>query len=309
MAIDTKHEDLQSLRIDRTQRGDNGGEPPAWARRYILGGIAVVVLLGLFTLAYRMLSSDVPEVEVVRASVETSGRGRGRYGALGDWIHRGPPHHQREFQSHRTPGMDRRGKRRQSEGRPGAGAPRGSGIPSIVTSRPRERSPTLAHIWKSCSTARVRRKSSRRSTISTKRAPPLANDKLTLDRTKELAAAGVVSRAGARRCHRQIRIRPAACQLSAAGICAGEDRSAPGGNCPRSRRAGAGAGPTGLCQVPAGRNRHPRACHRHHPRSHRGERRVDHGAVCQRRGGWSAGIGRLARRPERSASRTRYRAG
>ena len=47
MAIDTKHEDLQSLRIDRTQRGDNGGEPPAWARRYILGGIAVVVLLGL----------------------------------------------------------------------------------------------------------------------------------------------------------------------------------------------------------------------------------------------------------------------
>ena len=46
MAIDTKHEDLQSLRIDRSQRGDSGGEPPAWARRYILVGIAVVVLLG-----------------------------------------------------------------------------------------------------------------------------------------------------------------------------------------------------------------------------------------------------------------------
>ena len=56
MAIDTKHEDLQSLRIDRTQRGDNGGEPPAWARRYILGGIAVVVLLGLIALAYRVCS-------------------------------------------------------------------------------------------------------------------------------------------------------------------------------------------------------------------------------------------------------------
>src|SRR5579859_1050191 len=73
MAIDTKHEDLQSLRIDRTQRGDSGGEPPAWARRYILGGIAVVVLLGLFALAYRLFASDTPEVEVVRASAQTSG--------------------------------------------------------------------------------------------------------------------------------------------------------------------------------------------------------------------------------------------
>jgi HlyD family secretion protein len=72
MAIDTKHEDLQSLRIDRTQRGDSGGEPPAWAKRYILGGIAVVALLGLGTVAYRLFASDTPEVEVVRASAQTS---------------------------------------------------------------------------------------------------------------------------------------------------------------------------------------------------------------------------------------------
>ena len=72
MAIDTKHEDLQSLRIDRTQRSDNSGEPPAWARRYIIIGVAIVVLLGLFALAYRAFSSDTPEVEVVRASAETS---------------------------------------------------------------------------------------------------------------------------------------------------------------------------------------------------------------------------------------------
>ena len=77
MAIDTKHEDLQSLRIDRTQRGDSGGEPPAWARRYILGGVAVVVLLGLIALAYRAFSSDAPEVEVVRAAAETSGNEAG----------------------------------------------------------------------------------------------------------------------------------------------------------------------------------------------------------------------------------------
>lgn len=73
MPIDTKHDDLQSLRIDRTQRGDSGGEPPAWARRYILGGIAFVVLLGFVALAYRFFSADVPEVEVVRATVQTSG--------------------------------------------------------------------------------------------------------------------------------------------------------------------------------------------------------------------------------------------
>src|SRR5665811_2357706 len=73
MAIDTKHEDLQSLRIDRTQRGASGGEPPAWARRYLLGGIAVVVLLGVIVLAYRLFASDVPVVEAVRATAETSG--------------------------------------------------------------------------------------------------------------------------------------------------------------------------------------------------------------------------------------------
>jgi HlyD family secretion protein len=72
MAIDTKHEDLQSLRIDRSQRGDSGGEPPAWARRYIIGGVAFVILLGLITLAYRAFSSDVPEVEVVRAAAQTN---------------------------------------------------------------------------------------------------------------------------------------------------------------------------------------------------------------------------------------------
>jgi HlyD family secretion protein len=77
MAIDTKHEDLQSLRIDRSQRGDSGGEPPAWARRYILVGVAVVALLGVVSLAYRAFSSAVPEVEVVRATAETSGNDAG----------------------------------------------------------------------------------------------------------------------------------------------------------------------------------------------------------------------------------------
>ncbi len=68
---DSKHDDLRSLRIDRSMR-DGGGEPPAWSRRFILGGIAVVVLLGIAVLAYRALSGDAPEVEVARATAEGS---------------------------------------------------------------------------------------------------------------------------------------------------------------------------------------------------------------------------------------------
>src|ERR1035438_6040129 len=70
MPIDTKHDDLQSLRIDHSMR-DGGGEPPAWSRRFILGGIAIVVVLGLVALAYRVLASNNAEVEVARATAET----------------------------------------------------------------------------------------------------------------------------------------------------------------------------------------------------------------------------------------------
>ncbi|HMK23832.1 MAG TPA: biotin/lipoyl-binding protein, partial [Terriglobales bacterium] len=71
MAIDSKHEDLQNLRIDKSHRGgDPYGEPPKWAKRYILGGVGVVVLLGIIALAYRILAPAAAEVEVVRAATE-----------------------------------------------------------------------------------------------------------------------------------------------------------------------------------------------------------------------------------------------
>src|SRR5690242_13313156 len=70
MAIDTKHEDLQSLRIDKSHRGSAEGEPPTWAKRFILGGISVVVLLGIAAMAYRLFAPNVPEVNVVRAAAE-----------------------------------------------------------------------------------------------------------------------------------------------------------------------------------------------------------------------------------------------
>src|SRR5947209_7597778 len=74
MPIDIKHQDLQSLRIDRSAKsgGTGGGETPVWAKRYIIIGISVVVLLSLSALLYRLFASDVPEVEAARAVAESS---------------------------------------------------------------------------------------------------------------------------------------------------------------------------------------------------------------------------------------------
>jgi HlyD family secretion protein len=69
MPIDAKHEELKGLRIDRSAPT---GDAPNWAKRFIMGGIAVVVLLGIFALAYRALASDDPEVQVTRATAQSS---------------------------------------------------------------------------------------------------------------------------------------------------------------------------------------------------------------------------------------------
>ena len=72
MAIDTKREELRGLQIERSERVDHT-EPPPWAKRIIIVGISLVVLLGLAALAYRLFASDAPEVETARATVESSG--------------------------------------------------------------------------------------------------------------------------------------------------------------------------------------------------------------------------------------------
>lgn len=68
---DTKQDDLRSLRIDHSLR-EGAGEPPPWSRRFIVGGIAVIILLGISALAYRLFASETAEVEVVRATAEGS---------------------------------------------------------------------------------------------------------------------------------------------------------------------------------------------------------------------------------------------
>lgn len=69
MPIDTKYDDLKSLKIDRSIPG---GNPPNWSKRFILIGISLVALLAIITVAYRVLTPAATEVEVVRAISESS---------------------------------------------------------------------------------------------------------------------------------------------------------------------------------------------------------------------------------------------
>ena len=68
MSVDTKHKDLEGLRIDRAAVAEAPRES-FLARAYILIGIAIFVLLGIAVLAYRFLG-NTPEVDVVRAQAQ-----------------------------------------------------------------------------------------------------------------------------------------------------------------------------------------------------------------------------------------------
>ena len=109
--------------------------------------------------------ADVPEVEVVRATAETSGDECRRHRALRDRLHRRSSHHQRELESHGPPGLDRRGKRRQGEGRARCWFAWKIRSSARIMSRLKARSKMRALIWKNCNMDRVRKKFSRRSTI------------------------------------------------------------------------------------------------------------------------------------------------
>jgi len=192
MALDTKHEDLQSLRIDRSQRGDSG-EPPAWAQRYIIGGIALVVLLALSALAYRAFSSDAPEVEVVRASAESSGSDAGAtvLSATGYIV----AHHTINVNSKVTGRLAWIGVEKGDRVKEGqvlvrledqefrASYEQASG--ALETAR--------AYLEELQHGSRPEEIQQAQHNLDEARATS-ANDQLTLDRTKELAASGVVSR-------------------------------------------------------------------------------------------------------------------
>jgi HlyD family secretion protein len=191
MSLDTKHEDLQSLRIDRSHRDD--GEPPKWAKRYIVIGISAVVLLGLITLLYRILSPAAAEVNVARAAVEggTNDAGSVVLSASGYIV----AHHKINVNSKVTGrvawiGVEKGDKvkegqvlvrleddefRAQYQQARGAVENAKAYVEQLQNgSRPEEVQQAQHNLEEARATA--------------------ANDKLTLDRTKELFAQGVVSK-------------------------------------------------------------------------------------------------------------------
>jgi HlyD family secretion protein len=193
MAIDTKHEDLQSLRIDRSQRGDSGGEPPLWAQRYILGGIALVVLLGVIALAYRLLSSDAPEVEVVRAAAETTGNDAGGtvLSATGYIV----AHHTINVNSKVTGRLEWIGVEKGDKVKEGQVLVRLEDQEFRASYEQARGALENAHAYldELQHGSRPEEIQQAQHNLDEARAT-LVNDKLTLDRTKELASGGVVSR-------------------------------------------------------------------------------------------------------------------
>ena len=188
MPLDTKHADLQGLRIDRSAPS---GEPAPWARRYIIIGIALVAILSVGALAYRMFSSDAPEVQLARAEAENSSLGGIVLTASGYIV----PHHKINVNSKVTGrvkwiGVEKGDKvkegqvlvrleddefRAQYEQARGAAENARAYLQELEHgSRPEEIDQAQHNLDEARAT--------------------LANDKLTLDRDRELWSQGVVSR-------------------------------------------------------------------------------------------------------------------
>jgi len=189
MPLDTKHADLQGLRIDRSAPS---GDPSPWARRYIVIGIALVTVFSVGTLSYRLFAPAIPEVEVARAQAENSGDVGGVVLTASGYI---VPHHKINVNSKVTGrvawiGVEKGDKlkqgqvlvrleddefRAQYEQAKGAAENARAYLEELEHgSRPEEIDQAQHNLDEARAT--------------------LANDKLTLDRDRELWSQGVVSR-------------------------------------------------------------------------------------------------------------------
>src|SRR5579872_4893596 len=190
MAIDTKHDDLKSLRIDRSVN-QNNGEGANWARRYIVIGIAVVLVLGLAALSYRLFGSEAPEVEVVHASVESSTVGGTILSATGYIV----PYHKINVNSKVT------GRVKWIGVEKGDKVKEGQVLVKLEDDEFRAQylqakgaaDSARAYLEELQHGSRPEEIAQAQHNLDETRAT-LVNDKLTLDRTKELASGGVVSR-------------------------------------------------------------------------------------------------------------------
>ena len=189
MPIDAKHADLHGLRIDRSALPP---EASGWARRYIVIGIVLVALLSVSALVYRLSSSDAAEVEVARAAADDSGPAGSVILTASGYI---VPHHKINVNSKVTGrvawiGVEKGDKvtqgqvlvrleddefRAQYEQAKGAADNARAYLQELQNgSRPEEISEAQHNLDEARAT--------------------LTNDKLTLDRNRELWTSGVVSR-------------------------------------------------------------------------------------------------------------------
>src|SRR5579864_5919951 len=191
MSIDAKHQDLQSLRIDRKGGGGGDPQPSPWARRYIVIGIAVVALLSLSALAYRLFSADVPDVEVARAAAQNSDTGDVVLSATGYVV----AHHTINVNSKVTGRLAWIGVEKGDKVKEGQVLVRleNDEFRASYEQAKGAVENARAYLEELQHGSRPEEIQQAQHNLDEARAT-LANDKLTLDRTKELAAGGVVSK-------------------------------------------------------------------------------------------------------------------
>jgi HlyD family secretion protein len=191
MPIDAKHHDLQGLRIDRSARASGDGEPPAWTRRYIVIGIVIVAVLSVSVLAYRLIASDTPEVEVIRAAAENGDVGGVVLSATGYIV----AHHTINVNSKVTGRLAWIGVEKGDNVKEGQVLVRleDEEFRAAYEQAQGALDNAKAYLEELEHGSRPEEIQQAQHNLDEARAT-LANDKLTLDRTKELSSGGVVSR-------------------------------------------------------------------------------------------------------------------
>src|SRR5438046_4548827 len=190
MPLDTKHHELQRLRIGRSAKSGEG-EPAPWAKRYIIIGISIVVLLSLSALMYRLLAAEAPEVEVARAAAENSDLGGIVLSATGYIV----AHHKINVNSKVTGRVKWIGVEKGDKVKQGQVLVRLEDDEFRATYDQAKGAYETANAYLAELQHGSRPEEIQQSQHNLDEArATLANDKLTLDRIKELAANGVVSR-------------------------------------------------------------------------------------------------------------------
>jgi HlyD family secretion protein len=188
MPIDSKHADLQGLRIDRSAFQH---EPPKWSRRFIIAGIVAVVLLGAIVLAYRLLASDTPEVTVARAEAQSSNVGGTVLSATGYIV----AHHKINLNSKVTGRVQWIGVEKGDKVKEGQVLVRleDDEFRAQYEQAQGAAENAKAYLLELQNGSRPEEVQQAQHNLDEARAT-LADDKITLDRTRDLAAQGVLSK-------------------------------------------------------------------------------------------------------------------